>query len=103
LDGKSPSVLKDKDGNEIDVRKLRAEAAAKRAEALAAAATAGTKKMLTSTGKNLQGEEIPPDADAVEAAAASAVPTSKRKTKVGSKYSRLKKTGIAFKGSSNKL
>jgi len=103
LDGKSPSVLKDKDGNEVDVRKLRAEAAAKRAEALAAAATAGTKKMLTSTGKNLQGEEIPPDADAVEAAAASAVPTSKRKTKVGSKYSRLKKTGIAFKGSSNKL
>jgi len=59
--------------------------------------------MLTSTGKNLQGEEIPPDAEAVAAASAAAVPASKRKTKVGSKYSRLKKTGIAFKGSSNKL
>jgi len=103
LDGKSPSVLKDKDGNEIDVRKLRAEAAAKRAEALAVAAAAGTKKMMISTGKNLQGEEIPPDAEALQRASATSILTSKRKTKVGSKYSRLKKTGIAFKGSANKL
>ena len=102
LDGKSPSVLKDKDGNEVDIRKLRAEAAARRAEALAAAASAGTQKMNASSGKNLCGEEIPPDADAVQRAAATVAPESKRKTKVGSKYSRLKKN-TAFKGSANKL
>ena len=69
LDGKSPSVLKDKEGNEVDVRKLRAEAAARRAEALAAAAsTTGSKNMMTSSGKNLQGEEIPPDAEALRKA-----------------------------------
>jgi len=34
LDGKKPSLLKDKDGNEIDVQKLRAESAEKRIKAL---------------------------------------------------------------------
>lgn len=100
LDGKSPSSLKDINGNEMDVRKLRAEAAARRAEALAASASAGAKKMMTSSGKNLLGEEIAPDADAVQQASAAAVPASKRKTKVGSKYSRLKKN-TTFKGSAN--
>lgn len=106
LDGKSPSKLKDKDGNEIDVRKLRAEAAAKRAEALAAATLSeGKQKVMSSTGKNLQGEEVGPDPESLQmsASAKTAAPTSKRKTKVGSKYSRLKKTGIAFKGNANKM
>ena len=102
LDGKSPSSLKDKDGNEVDIRKLRAEAAARRAEALAASASEGAQKMNASKGKNLLGEEISPDAEAVQRASATAAPVSKRKTKVGSKYSRLKKN-TAFNGSANKF
>jgi ubiquitin fusion degradation protein 1 len=99
LDGKTPTVLKDKDGKEVDIRKLRAEAAARRAEA----AAANSSKLMASSGKNLQGEEIPPDAAAAERAAASGAPTSKRKTKVGTKYSRLKQSGVAFQGSANNL
>jgi len=102
LDGKSPSSLKDKDGNEVDIRRLRAEAAQRRADALAASISAGTQKMNSSSGKNLLGEEIAPDAGAVQRASATAAPASKRKTKVGSKYSRLKKN-TAFKGSANKF
>mmetsp|Transcript_20258 Transcript_20258/g.47472 ORF Transcript_20258/g.47472 Transcript_20258/m.47472 type:complete len:412 (-) Transcript_20258:172-1407(-) len=100
LDGKSPSSLKDKNGNEVDIRKLRAEAAARRAEALAASASAGAQKMMASSGKNLLGEEVAPDAQAVQNASSTAAPASKRKTKVGSKYSRLKKN-TTFKGSAN--
>jgi len=100
LDGKSPSSLKDKNGNEVDIRKLRAEAAARRAEALAASASVGAQKMMASSGKNLLGEEVAPDAQAVQNASSTAAPASKRKTKVGSKYSRLKKN-TAFKGSAN--
>ncbi len=99
LDGKAPTSLRDKDGNEVDIRKLRAEAAARRAEA-AAAATASS-AMSSSSGKNLHGEEIPPDVAAAQTA--SSAPVSKRKTKVGSKYSRLKQSGIAFQGSANDL
>lgn len=102
LDGKSPSSLKDKDGNEVDIRRLRAEAAQRRANSLAASISAGTQKMNSSSGKNLLGEEIAPNAGAVQRASASAAPASKRKTKVGSKYSRLKKN-TAFKGSANKF
>lgn len=102
LDGKSPSILKDKHGNEVDIRKLRAEAAARRAEAFAASVSVGTHKMKASMGKNLLGDDISPDADAVEKITAAAAPTSKRKTKVGSKYSRLKKN-TAFKGSANRF
>ncbi|KAL3905574.1 MAG: hypothetical protein SGILL_009623, partial [Bacillariaceae sp.] len=99
LDGKTPTTLKDKDGNEVDIRKLRAEAAAKRAEAAAASSA----NLMTSSGKNLQGEDIAPDAEAVKRAAASAAPKSKRKTKVGSKYSKLKNSGAAFQGSANNM
>lgn len=92
LDGKAPAVLKDKDGNEVDVRKLRAEAAARRAEAAAAA-----QANLTG-GQTLTGEASPDQKPSTPSA-----PVSKRKTKVGGKYSRLKQTGIAFKGSANEL
>lgn len=102
LDGKSPSSLKDKDGNEVDIRKLRAEAAARRAETLAASASIGTQKMNASCGKNLLGEEVSADVEAVQRASAAVAPASKRKTKVGSKYSRLKKNTV-FKGSANTL
>merc|ERR1719491_219760 len=102
LDGKSPSSLKDKDGNEVDVRKLRAEAASRRAEKLAASASIETQNMKASSGKNLLGEEISANFEDIQRASAMAAPTSKRKTKVGSKYSRLKKN-TAFKGSANKF
>jgi ubiquitin fusion degradation protein 1 len=95
LDGKAPSVLRDKDGNEIDTRKLRAEAAARRAQE----ASVSSLNMST-TGKNLLGEEV---TNEVKASAEQAVPNSKRKTKVGSKYSRLKNSGVAFQGSANNL
>ena len=103
LDGKSPSVLRDKDGNEVDIRKIRAEAAAKRAEAAAAAQSA---TLSSSTGKNLKGEEVPPAAlggGTTGAGAQPSAPISKRKTKVGSKFSRLKTGNVAFKGSANNL
>jgi len=94
LDGKKASALKDKDGNEVDVRKLRAEAAARRAEALAAA-----QARMSGSGKTLTGEAAP----ASDVPAAPEVPVSKRKTKVGGKFSRLKQSSMAFKGSANKL
>jgi ubiquitin fusion degradation protein 1 len=101
LDGKSPSILRDKDGNEVDVRKLRAEAAAKRAEAAAAAQSAS---LSSSVGKTLKGEDVPPaTAPPGVGGGQTAAPVSKRKTKVGSKFSRLKSGNVAFKGSANNL
>jgi ubiquitin fusion degradation protein 1 len=96
LDGKAPALLKDKEGNEVDVRRLRAEAAAKRAEAAAQAQSAA----LSGAGKTLSGEIVP--ADDSKPAAATA-PISKRKTRVGGKFSRLKQSGMAFKGSANTM
>jgi len=94
LDGKAPTPLKDKGGNEVDIRQLRAEAAARRAEA-AAAATA----QMSGSGKTLTGE-VAPEAKPPTGPVA---PISKRKTQVGGKYSRLKQSNTAFKGSANKL
>lgn len=94
LDGKQATPLKDKEGNEIDVRKLRAEAAARRAEAAAAA-----QARMSGSGKTLTGEVAPEQ----QHPAAPVAPVSKRKTKVGGKYSRLKQTNAAFKGSANQL
>jgi ubiquitin fusion degradation protein 1 len=73
LDGKQPSVLKDKDGTELDIATIRADAAAKRAAAAAAAANAEDG------------------------------PVSKRKSKVGGKYSKLKPKAAAFQGSANTM
>lgn len=98
LDGRTPAALKDKEGKEVDIRKLRAEAAARRAEAAAKAAA-----QISGSGKTLTGEAAPPAAAAEKSAATPSAPTSKRKTKVGSKYSRLKTSGVAFKGSANNL
>ncbi|KAI2512624.1 Ubiquitin fusion degradation protein UFD1 [Fragilaria crotonensis] len=72
LDGKQPSALKDKDGTELDVAKVRADAAAKRA------------------------------ADAAREEAAAAV-QSKRKSKVGAKFSKLKPKAAAFQGHANSM
>ncbi|KAL3945498.1 MAG: hypothetical protein SGBAC_000397 [Bacillariaceae sp.] len=92
LDGKSQAALKDKDGNEVDIRKVRAEAAARRAEAAAAA-----QAKMSATGKTLTGKEVTHEVKIPSA------PVSKRKTKVGGKYSRLKTSGVAFKGASNSM
>ena len=95
LDGKKPTTLKDKDGTEVDIRKLRAEAAAKRAEAMAAAQA----HLASSAGKTVSGEHVAPDTSVAPKAA----PVSKRKTKVGNKFSKLKQSNMAFKGSANNL
>ena len=92
LDGKKPAPLKDKEGNEVDVRKLRAEAAARRAAAAAKAAA--------------ESSSLPPMEGSDEAAAAAkppTVPVSKRKSRVAGKYSRLNKSNAAFQGSANKF
>jgi ubiquitin fusion degradation protein 1 len=85
LDGKAPAVLKDKDGTEVDVRKLRAEAAARRAASLEAA----------SSWKDLNKPE--------EAPTSETTPVSKRKSKTGSKYSKLKGSAKAFQGSAKSI
>lgn len=97
LDGKKPADLKDAEGNVVDVRKIRAEAAARRAEA--AAKRAAESAMQTSSGKNLNGEVVA----AAVAPAKPAAPVSKRKTRVGNKFSRLKQSGVAFQGSANTM
>ena len=98
MDGKAPSILKDKDGNEIDVNKLRAEAAAKRLERLNAEkmmprATTG----ITVAGKTVSIEE---EHNSMKPPAA---PVSKRKSRIGSKYSKLKQGGAAFGGAAKKF
>ena len=88
LDGKPPAVLKDRDGNEVDVRKLRAEAAARRA------AEQQEQKAASSWKDLMKPEEAPKSETA---------PVSKRKSKIGSKYSRLKGSTKAFQGSANSI
>jgi ubiquitin fusion degradation protein 1 len=111
LDGKQPTPLKDTAGNEVDIRRLRAEAAAKRAEAaakeaLAASGRGGAGAAAPSLhngsligGQTLSGKAatIPENAEVTPT-----VPISKRKT-IGSKYSRLKKSAGAFDGSGSAL
>jgi len=92
LDGRQPAPLKDREGNEVDVRRVRSEAAARRA-AMAARAAA-------------ESSSLPPMEGSDEAAAAArppVVPVSKRKSRVAGKYSRLNKSNAAFQGSANKF
>lgn len=88
LDGKAPAVLKDKKGNVLDVRKLRADAAAARAtateketnERFAAAAS------VKGTASNASGSST----------------TSKpRKSRIGDKYSKRKGARTAFGGAAH--
>lgn len=103
LDGKKPSVLKDSQGNEIDVRTLRAEAAAKRLEAMAKAN--GGSQMPSGGGQMVNGKIVVAEdnnegSSASASASASNVNIQKRKSRVGSKYSKLKSSGgFAFQGS----
>ena len=90
LDGKTPAVLKDAAGNLVDVRQLRAEAAARRA---ASAATAS----LPGTGQTVSGETV------VETPSTTAPILQRKNKRVGGKYSRLKAAGTAFQGSANQF
>mmetsp|Transcript_3176 Transcript_3176/g.4355 ORF Transcript_3176/g.4355 Transcript_3176/m.4355 type:complete len:360 (+) Transcript_3176:449-1528(+) len=93
LDGKKPAVLKDKAGEVVDVRKLRAEAAARRAEAAARAAALQPKE-----GRTVEGEKVE-----LEVPNVMAPPTRKTKSRTGAKYSRLKSRASAFGGNANSM
>lgn len=97
LDGKAPTPLKDKAGEEVDVMKIRAEAAARRAAEQAKALAA-----LPNTGKTIKGEEVNVD-NIVAIAAAGKAPVRKNRSRVGGKFSKLKNSGVAFQGNSNQL
>lgn len=83
LDGKVPGALKDKEGKEIDVKKVRAEAAAKRLAALEREAN----KKFPSSSESANGE--------------ASVSTKPRKSRIGSKYSKRKGSGMAFGGTAH--
>lgn len=93
LDGKVVSELKDAQGNVVDVKALRAEAAARRA-----ALQVQQNSLMAMEGKTVQGEVAPPEVHPQPPPI-----VSKRKTVVGAKYSRLKQSGAAFQGSSNSM
>jgi len=96
LDGKTPAELKDAEGNVVDVRKLRAEAAARRADA---AARASADCPMNSAGKTVTGESV---AAPERHASIPVAPVRKVKSRVGSKFSRLKTSG-AFHGDANTM
>lgn len=98
LDGKAPTPLKDKSGAEVDLRKIRAEAAARRAVEQAKVTAS-----LPTTGKTIKGEEVEVDNNAAAAAAGKA-PTRKNRSRTAGKYSKLKNAGgTAFHGGSNQF
>jgi ubiquitin fusion degradation protein 1 len=91
LDGKAAPVLKDQSGKELNIRELRAAAAAARAAAAASIVD------VQGVGQTLNG---------TAPAVAIAQPTpavSKRKSRVGSKYSKLKSSTQSFLGSANSM
>jgi ubiquitin fusion degradation protein 1 len=98
LDGKTPTPLKDKTGQEVDIRTLRAEAAARRAVEQAKATAA-----LPAAGKTIKGEEVHVDNNAAVVAVAGKPPVRRNKSLVGGKYSKLKAGGAAFHGGSNQF
>mmetsp|Transcript_28250 Transcript_28250/g.60198 ORF Transcript_28250/g.60198 Transcript_28250/m.60198 type:complete len:418 (+) Transcript_28250:106-1359(+) len=99
LDGKVPTPLKDKSGAEVDLRKIRAEAAARRAVEQAKATAS-----LPTTGKTIKGEEVKVDNNAAALAAAGKPAVRKNKSRVGGKFSKLKNAGgSAFHGGSNQM
>jgi ubiquitin fusion degradation protein 1 len=97
LDGKPPAALKDESGQEVDVRKLRAEAAARRAEQQAAAAMSASSSSLGSNSASAAAAASP-----ASPAAAHPVLPSKRKKRVGARFSKLKGSA-AFHGSAQKF
>ncbi|KAL7509776.1 hypothetical protein ACHAXN_010573 [Cyclotella atomus] len=96
LDGKAPTALKDKSGAEVDLRKIRAEAAARRA------AEQAKSMALPAVGKTIKGEEVMVEAPAA-ADGEGGPPVRKNKSRTGGKYSKLKSGGSAFHGGSNRF
>jgi len=91
LDGKKTAPLKSKEGHVLDVRALRAEAAAKRLAATTSSVTMPEK------GMTLKGASVSTNSTEKPKTAA-----SQRKSRIGTKYSKLKPAcGFAFEGSSN--
>mmetsp|Transcript_15630 Transcript_15630/g.19061 ORF Transcript_15630/g.19061 Transcript_15630/m.19061 type:complete len:427 (+) Transcript_15630:109-1389(+) len=98
LDGKKSASLKDADGNEINVRKLRAEAAAKRLAMIEA-----NKQSMPSAGTMVNGKEASIE-NTGGGGQSNAPVASKRKSRVGSKFSKLKQSGgFSFQGSANSM
>lgn len=97
LDGKAPAPLEKSDGTALNVRELqaqaRAAAAEKRRSALADAVG----------GRSLAGNEVAASTNGsnstIETPSAAAKP--QRKSRVGSKYSKLKQSSVAFHGTAN--
>jgi ubiquitin fusion degradation protein 1 len=113
LDGKAPAVLKDVAGNPLDVRSLRAQAAAKRAAA--ADENRNGKNLEQLAGKTVAGQAVEPVTTTKNGTNPSstggtnsttsnnaAAPVSKRQSRIGSKYSSLKNSA-AFQGSANQF
>eukprot|EP00804_Cyclotella_cryptica_P024492 CCRYP_017543-RA/>CCRYP_017543-RA protein AED:0.25 eAED:0.25 QI:0/0/0/1/1/1/3/0/551 len=87
LDGKAPSALKDKFGQEVDLRKIRAEAAARRA------AEQAKNVALPVVGKTIKGEEV--RVESGQGGDGGGPPVRKNKSRVGGKFSKLS-AGTAF-------
>ncbi|KAL3782925.1 hypothetical protein HJC23_004904 [Cyclotella cryptica] len=94
LDGKAPSALKDKFGQEVDLRKIRAEAAARRA------AEQAKNVALPVVGKTIKGEEV--RVESGQGGDGGGPPVRKNKSRVGGKFSKLS-AGTAFHGGSNQF
>ncbi|GAX25083.1 ubiquitin fusion degradation protein 1 [Fistulifera solaris] len=92
LDGKAPAPLVDASGKEVDIRALRAEAAAKRLLVQQTASSMNGSGRTTSA-TNSASETPPSEPIHVE---------SKRKSRIAGKYSKLKSSS-AFQGSANQL
>lgn len=102
LDGKSPTALKDKEGNIVDVRKVRAEAAAKRLAALEA--ETNKKFPAMNNTKTLAGDNTNYNGTSNEnnnSDNSSLAVVKPRKSRIGSKYSKRKGSSMAFGGTAH--
>ena len=95
LDGKAPSALKDKFGQEVDLRKIQAKAGARRT------AEQAKNVALPVVGKTIKGEEV--RVESGQSGDGDGPPVRKNKSHVGGKFSKLKPAGTAFHGGSNQL
>jgi ubiquitin fusion degradation protein 1 len=91
LDGKASAPLVDASGQEVDIRAVRAEAAARRLLAQQQSSRNGSGRTTSTTNS---ASETPPS-EPIKA-------ESKRKSRVAGKYSKLKSSS-AFQGSANQL
>jgi ubiquitin fusion degradation protein 1 len=105
LDGKPATPLKDSSGQEIDVRNLRAAAAAKRAsdDAEKEQASGSSSVWKNGGGNSTTGSDGATTTTTSSTAAATEPVVSKRKSKIGNKFSRLKQQTSAFQGDANTL